>query len=207
MQSYRNLDSRLSPAFSPVAGRARTLFGAVVLASLIVRLLDLDHLLEFNRASFFAGEFWRLFTGHLAHWSAQHMAWDFGAFVALSAMILARQSLRDRYPAVLGASVLAISILQLTSVTHLSAYRGLSGVDSALFLFLAADIVLDSWRRSQRATTLVALLCIVGFIGKIIAESSGGSALFATQMGPGVEIATFAHLVGAAVGMLAAVEK
>lgn len=39
--------------------------------------------LEMNRAALAQGEFWRLYTGHLTHFSADHLKWDL-AGMALS---------------------------------------------------------------------------------------------------------------------------
>ena len=51
-------------------------------------------LLRLDRAAVLGGEFWRLWTGHLVHGSAQHLAWNVVALLGLGLLSAGRQ--RDR---------------------------------------------------------------------------------------------------------------
>ncbi|HEU4523244.1 MAG TPA: rhomboid family intramembrane serine protease [Thermoanaerobaculia bacterium] len=133
---------------------------------------------------------WRLVTCHLTHWTHEQLAWDGVAFVAL-ALVCARRN-RAAFQATLLASALVIPVA-VFSFTDLAAYRGLSGVASAVFALL---LTLES-RRSWPVA-----LCAAGFAAKLIFEVVAGAALFVNDMGPGVIPVPVAHLSGAITGAL-----
>jgi membrane associated rhomboid family serine protease len=62
--------------------------------------------LEASRAAIADGQWWRLATGHVTHWSANHLFWDLLMFVALGATLECRN--RRRFVALLAASAATI---------------------------------------------------------------------------------------------------
>jgi rhomboid family GlyGly-CTERM serine protease len=143
-----------------------------------------------------AGEPWRLVTGHLVHWSADHLAWDWLVFVGLGWMA-ERQLGRRRVAVALGVAAVAISLGAPMLTPELSVYRGLSGLDAALFALLAARS-LSSPRPAARWVGTVAL---VGLGGKVVWEIATGAPLFIDGV-DGVFVVPAAHLIGGWVGMM-----
>lgn len=125
-------------------------FGAA--AALLVPSVTLA--LQYDRAAIVAGEWWRLITGHLTHWNGEHLFWDAAMFVVLGA-ILERRS-RRHFVACLIASTIAISATVWLLHPELERYRGLSGVDTALFAMVAVDLLRDALRQGDRGQKDVA---------------------------------------------------
>ena len=63
--------------------------------------------LQLDRGGLEDGQVWRLFTGHFAHWSADHLWWDLAAFVVLAGFVESRS--RGRMLGCVAVSSLAIS--------------------------------------------------------------------------------------------------
>ena len=59
-------------------------FSICVIAISFQCVPDLGGQISFDRSAITL-EYWRLFTGHLAHWNANHMAWDVFMFALLLA--------------------------------------------------------------------------------------------------------------------------
>ncbi|HET8796812.1 MAG TPA: rhomboid family intramembrane serine protease [Thermoanaerobaculia bacterium] len=137
------------------------------------------------------GGAWRIVTGHLTHWTYEQLAWDAIAFLVLG-MACARRDLRA-FHATLLASAIAIPIAVLVFASDIAAYRGLSGIDSALF-----GLLLVQARRSR-----LVIVSAIAFVAKIAFEAWTGGAVFATHMGADVVTVPVAHLAGAMIGALA----
>ncbi|MEM7050165.1 MAG: rhombosortase [Acidobacteriota bacterium] len=150
--------------------------------------------LQYDRRRIAAGEVWRLVTGHLAHWSWGHALWDGVAFALLVALALRLD--RRRLPVVLLASAVAISLAVWFAEPGLRLYRGLSGIDAALFAFVAAALV----RRGGRAR-LVGGIALLLLGAKIAWEMTTGGTLFVAAVDAGFVTVALAHWVGAAVGL------
>ncbi len=105
-------------------------------------------LLEYNRDALLAGEWWRALTGHWSHASLDHLGWDLSVFLILGCC-LALRSPRTFWTTLVG-STLAISAALLTLGPQWQAYRGLSGIDTALFVTLAMLSWFDSRRPTER---------------------------------------------------------
>lgn len=152
--------------------------------------------LQLDFAAVSRGEPWRWVTCHWTHWSADHLVWDLGAFLLLSALCEWQGSRRALLAAVASAALLIPAVLWI-SMPAMGSYRGLSGIDSALFV-LAAVLVFREESGRQR---LLAALAIAGFLAKTVYESATGAALFA-ESGSFVP-APLAHLAGGVCGLFA----
>lgn len=150
--------------------------------------------LELNRAAFETGQTWRIFTGHFTHWNIEHLAWDLLMFIALSASLekLAPQRLLP----LLLLQCITISLGMLLLENYAS-YRGLSGLDSGLFMFLCLHIANLCRHFKKRTLSLYAYSAILLFFGKSAFECLSGQAIFVYDMGARVEAAPLAHLLGA----------
>jgi len=168
---------------------------ALCLAALGVHALGLGDALQYERGAIAAGQIWRLFTGHLAHWSADHLVWDVAALALLGGLVERRG--RGRYAGLLIAGGGAISLGLLVVDPGLAAYRGLSGLDAMLFVALALDLVRDAVRSRDACGVAGGALLLAGLAAKILAEQLAGASVFVAQVGA-VEVAPLAHAIGAA---------
>ena len=150
--------------------------------------MNLGELLQYDRAAILHGEVWRLLTGHFVHWTPAHLAWDLLAFLILGAICLRRRWL---FASVVIATALTVSTFLLVFCPEVAMYRGLSSIDSALWMWA---VFIIGERRVALALTLLSL-----FIGKVMIESAGG-ALFVD----GITVLPVVHLLGAAIGFCAA---
>jgi rhomboid family GlyGly-CTERM serine protease len=135
------------------------------------------------------GPVWRIVTCHFTHFTYEQLAWDALVFLVLG-IACARRN-RGAFQATLLASILVVPIAVLTFAPEVTTYRGLSGIDSALFALLLTM----EWRRSW----LVAL-CAAGFAMKLIFEMTTGATVFVS--GAAFAVVPVAHLAGAVVGLV-----
>jgi rhomboid family GlyGly-CTERM serine protease len=152
---------------------------------------------QFDRAAIAAGQFWRVLTGHWAHWSAEHLLWSGGAFALLLFVCAARSFGRASACVTIAAVAVSATVWRWTDLQF---YRGLSGIDSALFVLAAVTITRAGGTRRQWATALL----LLAFVGKIYAESATGAAVFVSAGDSGMAPVPLAHAVGGAVGLLCA---
>jgi membrane associated rhomboid family serine protease len=134
----------------------------------------------------------RIVTCHFTHWSHEQLAWDALAFTALG-VACARRNARATHATLL-ASVLVIPVAVLAFAPEIGAYRGLSGLASAMFALL---LTLER----RRFPWLVATFAVL-FAAKLTLEAITGGAVFANDMGDDVITVPVAHLAGALLGML-----
>lgn len=156
---------------------------------------DLAEVLSWRRSLPFLLRLSTAFTGHLAHWSLDHLAWDLAAFAALACAAI-RLAPGRVVPCLLFAGFaipLEISLLQ----TQFESYRGLSGLDSALFGLVLAAL----WRNGGTARALSAL-GLAAFFGKIGYEFVTGDTLFVEREAGDFIPVVSAHVVGLLVGWL-----
>lgn len=189
----RRVEARASARRRPIATAALSLLALLASLPLVAPFA------EFSRDAIASSEVWRLLTGHLSHWSLPHLAWDLGAFAVLASMI-ERQS-RRRLLWLCGATALAVSASVAFGHPHLTHYRGLSGIDSALFASVATALVFEALRARRRGDLLLALGMFAGFGAKLAAEATTGSALFVASSDE-VALVSAAHVVGAGAGLV-----
>ena len=157
--------------------------------------------IEWQRASVLDHEWWRILTGHLSHTSVPNLFWNLATFLVLGAICETQNRRRFLLATVLTAVTVPMAVLLAAPET--TAYRGLSGIDSALFGLLLVTVVRKAWDQERRS--LAVLLCGTGvlFLGKIAYEVTTQQALFAVDSSGFVPL-PLAHLAGAAVGLLVA---
>ena len=142
-------------------------------------------------------------TGHLTHWSWDHLIWDALAFVALA--FTALQLLPSRFILCLVLSAFVITLEIWLNQPHLETYRGLSGIDSALFGLVIAGL----WKTGNRWGRPVALIAGGMFVAKTAFEIVTGENLFVTAPTGDqsfVPVAS-AHVTGFASGVFAGLVK
>jgi membrane associated rhomboid family serine protease len=151
------------------------------------------------------GPLWQLLTCHFTHWTYEQLAWDAVAFLALGAACARRN--RAAFHATLLASAILVPLAVLAFAPEVIAYRGLSGLDSALFVLLVLEcgggshrswLRQRSWRFAIESGGYAAAL--LGFIAKIAFEMHTGATVFAGSVTP----VPVAHIAGAVSALLVA---
>lgn len=137
---------------------------------------------------------------HLLHWSLDHIGWDLLMFVLVG--MICERKVRTSFVLVLVLSALAIPIFVANWTPAVDSYRGLSGIDTALFGFAALLLIEEAVRDRNWSSALLYGGLYGGMLAKIGYELTIGGTLFASaEMFSPVPIA---HIVGAAIGSLAA---
>lgn len=148
-------------------------------------------LLEFDRQSILAGEIWRLWTGHLVHYSVQHALIDVATALVAAAIVLPALGWR-RLCRVVALAAPLISIGLLVIAPDCLYYRGASGI-AVLLVVLATRLL---WPRAGAVARGALLLLAVALLGKIAAEALGYAAPWSDLPGD-VRVVWQAHLLGA----------
>ena len=124
-------------------GWTLTLVG--MLAGLVLSIASDPTLLAFDRLAIVQGELWRLWTGHLIHFSAHHLVMDLCALLLTGA--LTEQACRTKALVIaLGAAMPILSVGLLLRAPLLMAYRGSSG----LAMLCTAGCATQLWRAQPR---------------------------------------------------------
>ncbi len=151
--------------------------------------------LQFERAAVDAGQLWRLVTGHWTHWTADHLIWDLFVFLALG-WACVRVDRRAAFRCV-AASSLAIGLGVWLATPALTTYRGLSGVDSALFTLFARQLA----TRLEPARRWIVHGAMAVFLAKALFELIAGESWFVDSDAV-FEVAPAAHLIGGLTGLI-----
>ena len=190
-------------SFSPTFNKARRSGSASLLltaaAALVYPAPGLSALLEYDRLALHGGELWRLLTCHWTHVSFEHLLWDALTFLFLGAACERRN--RPRFLAAVVCSAIVIPLSVRLALPGLRYYRGLSGIDSALFALLAV-LFLREKAQSRGLRRSVVVIFFTAFLGKIGFEAITGMTVFVDNAGTGMVPVPLAHLVGAAAGIL-----
>ena len=183
-------------ACPPLAGML--LAGGIMLLAVLVQCsTGLAEALQWQRN---AGSGVRWLTSHLCHWSWNHLVWDVFAFGLLS--LLSLRVAPSRYVFSLLAAAMLIPLEIRINQPMLDSYRGLSGIDCALFGLVAAAL----WQQPSKngrggAARMLAGLGGCGFLAKTLYELTTGGTLF-VEAGPEPFVPVIsAHLVGFFTGL------
>lgn len=161
--------------------------------------------LQYDRAAIATGEVWRFLTGHWTHLSGDHLFWDVVMFVVLG-IPCERQS-RRRYAVCLTGAAVLIPVLLWCLLPGLTTYRGLSGIDAALFALLAVGKMRHELeKRCWGRLTALAVVCLA-FAGKVTYELLTSDTLFVDSQAAHMVPVPLAHGIGAAVGVAAGLAK
>ena len=156
----------------------------------------------YDRGRIAGGELWRLITGHWTHWTSQHLGWDVLAFAVL--LPLCWIASRRRTCWTLASACVLIPAVIFAALPQLVEYRGLSGLDSALFVMLATTLLRREWNARAWPSTAVFAIALVGFAVKLGFELSTGQAVFVESNG--FVPVPLAHIVGGLCGVAAALK-
>lgn len=157
--------------------------------------------LQLDFAAVAQGQWWRIWTGHLTHYGGQHLFWDLLMFAVLGAAC--EQKHRLVFVPLVGGMTMGVSMAIFWFCPEVLVYRGLSGVDTGLFVWFLAGQCEECWLARERFAAGLWLVPGVGLIGKLLYEAATGKILFvnAEAFTPLVE----AHLAGAALGLMCSI--
>ncbi|MDB5290983.1 MAG: rrtA [Phycisphaerales bacterium] len=173
---------------------------ASLAACAIFGLANVSALLQYDVAALRHGQFWRLLTCHFTHWSASHLLWSGLAFLVLGAICELRD--RTQFLVCCISSSLLISLSIQWMLPALTTYRGLSGIDSALFTLAAVTISREGIRAGRRGIVLAVAATLIAFAGKIIFELCTDRCVFVNTSTVAFAPVPLAHLIGAVVGLV-----
>jgi len=154
--------------------------------------------LQYDRAAIDAGQLWRLLTCQLSHWSWDHLFWDAAALLFLG-YVLEREARRPMLIC-LGLSAVLIPAIVHFGLPDLATYRGLSGIDSAVFVLLAVTLLRKCYADGDQLWTWACIMMLVGFTAKITFELFSGATLFVDAQASRMLPVPLAHVVGGALG-------
>ncbi|NQZ56378.1 MAG: rhombosortase [Lentisphaeraceae bacterium] len=146
---------------------------------------------QYDRQAIGDGTWILLFSGHFSHWDADHLMWDVLTFVLL-VFLLMRENAKVFYQ-ILFLGPWFISLFMWFGLPEMNYYRGISGIDAALFVALA----MCYWQKEDKLLALLMLVCI---FGKIIWEYSSQSSIFTNEVN--YVVLPLAHVAGALCGWL-----
>lgn len=182
---------RDAPASFPLAT------GLLALACLAAHLASLAPQFAYDRAGIMSGEIWRLWTGHLVHFSTRQLVLDVGMLV-VAGWLVERVWGSGTTARVILLGMPALSLGLLVSAPNLLEYRGVSGIVVLLALAAASAV----WERQPRARPGLLLLGLALAV-KTLLDALGVSAGLG-GLPPAVRVAWQAHLAGAVLGWIAA---
>jgi rhomboid family GlyGly-CTERM serine protease len=165
-------------------------------------LAAMGELLQYDRRAIADGELWRVVTGHAVHFGLEHFAWDAAVF-ALLALLCWRLDPR-RLLLSLGGAMLAIPAVLWTLRPGLETYRGLSGLDSALYVTAAIALGQRLWTEGRRRLGIAAFASVAALAAKVAYELLTGQTLFVDAAALGFVPVPLAHAAGAVAGGVAA---
>lgn len=174
-----------------------------VALALLIHLAGMDTILQWSRPMQGEPVSWLMyalttFTSHFAHWNTSHLLWNVLAMAVLGTMI-EQHTRRGLLACVLVSCVTILAAFQWISPA-VSSYRGLSGIDSGLFVMAATLLIAKA---TNKTSALLPCLAMAAFVSKTIYELASGRLLF---VGPEAFIpCPLAHIMGGGTGLLVAV--
>jgi len=150
--------------------------------------------LEYDRVAIGNGELWRIVTCQWTHWNLDHFLWN--ALVFLSLGTLCERYSRRRFAVCITASAVLIPLAVWLWLLDMLHFRGLSGIDSALFVLLTVQLA----GTRGRSTAAAAICLLTAFVIKTYCEVSFNDTIFVNSHGAFVPV-PLAHIVGGAVGI------
>lgn len=144
--------------------------------------------LSLDRHALLGGEAWRLWTGHLVHFSTSHTMNNLVLLLVVTALAQREFGSRATLTALLVAAPL-ISLGLNCLVPDLTAYRG----NSALSAFLGVAVGMHLWHQVPRLRFALAAVGTVAIVAMCL-EASGSFAGF-SNLPAGVHVAWQAHLM------------
>jgi len=195
MDARKDMEARRIPYVSPLL---------VCLAVAVFLSGAATEWLQFDRSAISNGQFWRLLTCHWTHYSLDHLFWDGMVLLVLGACCECGG--RTRFLVCVVGSACLISLAVWLCLPELEFYRGLSGIDSALFVLLAVDILREKVREKRWRWVGAGACLFVLFLAKLGFEIVTGTTVFVDSAAAGMAPVPLSHFVGMLTGMAGLME-
>ncbi|NWF37830.1 hypothetical protein F3F96_01560 [Mariprofundus sp. NF] len=145
-----------------------------------------------------AGEWWRLWSGHLTHYTLSQLIADSG-LVALLGLVLHRVISPYLFAISIIVALPLISLLLLWLVPEMNSYRGASGLAAMLWFMVGLHLIVQA--KSGSVPIWIGPLFILLLIAKVAGEAL---ALFPalSELPAGVVVAWQVHLFGMVIGLM-----
>ena len=134
------------------------------------------------------------------HWSGDHLFWDLTTFAILAAFGERKTPVAFRWTLLLAAIAIPLGVLWMDP--NVVSYRGLSGIDTALYGLLVGEMLIQKLRAREWTGLVVYGLLLLGMIGKMTFELFSRSNIFVA--GGSFTPVPSAHWIGAAIGLMVA---
>lgn len=175
-------------------------FIAVAAAAIVIQAVaawtpELSAALIYDRPAIGAGQWWRLWTGHLVHYGWLHGGVDAAVLLCLGRIVTWPSALHR------GAALLVLPPLISAALwffdRSMTYYAGLSALNLGLFVFHA----LHHWQRNRTDWLWPAVLvvCLAELTFESLRGGSGGGLIAFSDLS--VRIATTAHIAGGLGGL------
>jgi rhomboid family GlyGly-CTERM serine protease len=173
---------------------------SLVLVLFVFNIIQLTEALQYDRSKIAAGQVWRVLTCHWTHWTPEHLFWDALAWSILFTMCLLTDKKQTILVLILVSCAVPLSIWLFQP--EIIFYRGLSGLDTALFqLYLLQRWIVCRREKDYVGLTILSVV-FIGLILKILFECVTHSHVFVSTLGAGVIGLPLAHIVGTAISSL-----
>jgi rhomboid family GlyGly-CTERM serine protease len=172
----------------------------VAIAAIAAYLIPaLTSLLSIDLANLQGIQLYQLLGCHLLHWSAEHLFWDLAMFCILGGCC--ERWWPKQYYITVAISALMIPLLIMVFQPNINSYRGLSGIDTAIFSLMATNVCFASLRRSDWSQAVLFGTLLISLAGKVAYEFVTGDLLFVSQLN--FIPLPLAHLIGGIIGAFA----
>lgn len=174
---------------------------SVALAAVLAFMIpSASGLLELDTTNNLLSQIPQVIGCHLLHWSFDHLSWDLFMFVLVGMVCERRNKLA--YASVLLLAGISIPVFVAAWVPAVDSYRGLSGIDTALFGYAALLLIDESTKERNWQSAWVYGLLYALMLGKIGFELTFGGTIFVAS--ESFSPVPLAHIVGAVIGSLVA---
>lgn len=167
----------------------------LVAAVVVYAVPKLSPWLVYDRAAILSGEYWRLVTGHLVHFSPSHLIYNLLA-LGLAVGLLEREAERGLAPALaLGTLVIPLSLFALAP--EIQFYGGLSGLATVAIVLLGLRGLSQPgiWK-------VVGSLILAGFLVRLVVENRSAGFVFAHFDRQTLRSCPLGHATGALAALL-----
>lgn len=156
---------------------------------------QLGNLLIYDRPAIIHGEYWRLLTGNLVHFSPTHLAYNLIAWL-IAGTIIELRGYRF-FPVLCLSSAFAVGMTLFLFKPELSLYAGLSGMMSAAVAYLCLHGISEKgvWRWLCAAA-------LTGMAAKTILEMVMGSSILVLMSEENFVPVPLSHLAGIVAALL-----
>lgn len=166
-------------------------------ALLLFAVGDWAQCISFQFCDFDGTQWLPVLACHCLHWSGEHLFWDVSVFFVLGTICEAR--LPCKFALALLTAGLAIPVCVLALHPQVQSYRGLSGLDTAIFSLLVGDQLISRFNERNWFQTLLLGSMLLAMTIKIAHEMLLGAQVFVHD--DSFTPVPLAHVVGALIGL------